>query len=90
MAALKVTARGQVTLRKDVLRHLGVKPGERIELELLPGGQAALRPTKKKGRISELAGCLRGKTNGARLTIEEMDRAIGDAVVAEFLRGVKR
>src|ERR1700733_8370709 len=28
MAILTVTARGQVTFRKDVLRHLGVKPGE--------------------------------------------------------------
>jgi len=34
MATLKVTERGQVTFRKEVLRHLGVRPGERIELNL--------------------------------------------------------
>jgi AbrB family looped-hinge helix DNA binding protein len=90
MTALKVTARGQVTLRKDVLRHLGVKPGERIELELLPGGRATLKPAKKKGKIGDLAGFLRGKTNGVTLTIEQMDEAIGEAVVKEYLRGVKR
>jgi bifunctional DNA-binding transcriptional regulator/antitoxin component of YhaV-PrlF toxin-antitoxin module len=90
MAALKVTARGQVTLRKDVLRHLGVRPGERLEIDLLPGGEIRGRALKKKGRISDLAGFLKGKTNGAKLTIEEMDQAIGDAVVAEFLRGAKR
>jgi len=33
MATLTVTARGQVTFRKDVLRHLGIEAGEKIELE---------------------------------------------------------
>ncbi|EQD25941.1 transcriptional regulator, AbrB, partial [mine drainage metagenome] len=28
--------RGQVTFRKEVLQHLGIKPGEKIELDLLP------------------------------------------------------
>lgn len=36
MAILTVTARGQVTLKKEVLQHLGIKPGDKIELDLLP------------------------------------------------------
>ena len=28
---LTVTAKGQITLRKEVLRHLGVRPGDRLE-----------------------------------------------------------
>ena len=36
MTTLTVTARGQVTFRKDVLQHLGIRPGEKIELDLLP------------------------------------------------------
>lgn len=40
---LTVTAKGQVTLRQAVLDHLGVKPGERVDLELLPNGRAELR-----------------------------------------------
>lgn len=89
MPALKVTTRGQVTFRKDVLKHLGVRPGERIELELLPGGKGAIRAAKKKGKIEDVFGILKGKTK-VKLTIEEMNEAIGDAVVEEFLRGVKR
>jgi len=42
MATLTVTARGQVTLSKEVLKHLGIKPGEKIELNLLPQGKAEL------------------------------------------------
>ena len=34
MSRLAVSARGQVTLRKDVLDHLGTGPGDKIELEL--------------------------------------------------------
>ncbi|TSA14994.1 MAG: AbrB/MazE/SpoVT family DNA-binding domain-containing protein, partial [Comamonadaceae bacterium] len=38
MTTLTVTARGQVTFRRDVLRHLGIQPGQKIELDLLPDG----------------------------------------------------
>lgn len=30
MATLTVTTRGQVTFRKDVLQHLGIEPGKRL------------------------------------------------------------
>ena len=43
MSILSVTSRGQVTLRKEVLQHLDIKPGEKIEIDLLPDGRAALR-----------------------------------------------
>jgi bifunctional DNA-binding transcriptional regulator/antitoxin component of YhaV-PrlF toxin-antitoxin module len=90
MAIVKTTSRGQVTLRKEIFQHVGIKPGEKLEIDLLPGGEFRGRAAQKKGKISDLAGCLKGKTNGARLTIEEMDEAIGEAVVEEFLRGVRR
>ena len=36
MASQAVTAKGQVTLKRDLLQHLGIKPGERIDFEKLP------------------------------------------------------
>jgi antitoxin PrlF len=62
MAILTVTARGQVTFRKDVLRHMGVKPAERIELELIPGGTALIRAARKTGSIEDFIGVLAAKT----------------------------
>ncbi len=82
MSTLTVTARGQVTFRKDVLQHLGIKPGERIELDLLPDGRAELKATRQKGSLRELAGFLKGKTHGNVLTLEEIDDAIADANAA--------
>lgn len=75
MTTLTVTSRGQVTFRKEVLQHLGIKPGERIEVELLPHGQAALRAVPRKASLRALQGFLRRRNNGRTLTIEE----IGDA-----------
>lgn len=79
MTTLTVTARGQVTFRKDVLQHLGIQPGEKIELDLLPDGRAELKAIQRKGSLRNLAGFLKGKTNGNVLTIEQLDAAIAEA-----------
>jgi bifunctional DNA-binding transcriptional regulator/antitoxin component of YhaV-PrlF toxin-antitoxin module len=90
MAIVSTTSRGQVTFRKEIFQHVGVRPGEKLEIELLPGGEFRGRAVRKSGSIRDIAGFLEDKTNGTRLTIEEMDEAIGEAVVEEFLRGVQR
>ena len=90
MAIVSTTSRGQVTLRKEIFQHVGIRPGEKLEIDLLPGGEFRGRAIRKKGSIGDLGGFLKGKTNGARLTIDEMNEAIGEAVVEEFLRGVQR
>jgi bifunctional DNA-binding transcriptional regulator/antitoxin component of YhaV-PrlF toxin-antitoxin module len=74
MATLTVTTRGQVTFRKDVLKHLGVKPGDKIELELLPEGKGIVRAARPKGRIEDVFGMLAGKSK-VKLTIDEIKDA---------------
>jgi bifunctional DNA-binding transcriptional regulator/antitoxin component of YhaV-PrlF toxin-antitoxin module len=79
MATLTVTSRGQVTFRKDVLQHLGIEPGGRVHIDLLPDGRAELRADKPKGTVRDLRGLLKGKTNGSRLGIDEIGEAIAEA-----------
>ena len=79
MTILTVTARGQVTFRKDVLKHLGIHPGDRIRLDLLPDGRAELKAERPQGSWRTLRGFLRGKTNGARLSIEQVNQTIAAA-----------
>jgi bifunctional DNA-binding transcriptional regulator/antitoxin component of YhaV-PrlF toxin-antitoxin module len=74
MSTLTVTARGQVTFRKEVLQHLGIKPGEKIELELLPNGKAAVRASRPTGSIEDFIGFLAGKTSKVA-TLEEIEEA---------------
>jgi bifunctional DNA-binding transcriptional regulator/antitoxin component of YhaV-PrlF toxin-antitoxin module len=76
MTTLTVTKRGQVTFMKDVLRHLGIQPGGKIRLDLLPDGRAELRAEQPQSSFRELHGFLRGKGNGKRLSIEEINDAI--------------
>jgi hypothetical protein len=39
MRILPVTAKGQITLRNELLRRLGARPGEKSAVSKLPGGQ---------------------------------------------------
>jgi len=75
MTKLTVTARGQVTFRKDVLQHLGITPGEKIELELLPGGRGMLKAARPTGKINGFVGLLAGKTKKVA-TIDEINEAV--------------
>ncbi len=74
MSRLTVTARGQVTFRKSVMEHLGVKPGGRIELDLLPDGRGVIRAARPAGTIESFIGMLAGKTKKVA-TIEEINEA---------------
>lgn len=49
MTTLTVIARRQVTFRKNVLKHLGIGPDDRITLDLLSEGRAELKAGKPKG-----------------------------------------
>lgn len=74
MASQAITAKGQVTLRRDLLQHLGVKPGERIDFDKLPSGEVRVRAAKPTGTIDDFLGCLAGRTRKVA-TIEEMNEA---------------
>lgn len=85
MTTLTVTARGQITFKKDVLKHLGIQPGGKIHLDLLPDGRAELKAERPQGSWRDLRDLLKGKTNGARLSIEEISKAIAEAGAAAGL-----
>ena len=74
MTTLTVTAKGQVTLRKDVLQHLGVQPGEKISLDKMPNGQFVVRAAGATGKISDVFGMLK-RPGQPTLTIDEINEA---------------
>jgi antitoxin PrlF len=75
---LTITAKGQVTFRKEVLRHLGAGPGQKVEVDLLPNGRVELRAAKTKGSIEDFFGALQ-RPDTRPLTIEEMNEIIADS-----------
>jgi antitoxin PrlF len=75
MGTLTVTSKGQVTLRKELLQHLGVLPGDKLEIDVLPNRRLALRVPRKKTRSwDEISGILSGITDKVA-TIEEINEA---------------
>jgi bifunctional DNA-binding transcriptional regulator/antitoxin component of YhaV-PrlF toxin-antitoxin module len=74
MSTLTVTTRGQVTFRKEILQHLGVQAGEKIELDLLPDGRIELKAARPTGSIEGFLGLLAGKTRKVA-TIDEINEA---------------
>jgi antitoxin PrlF len=51
-----LTAAGQLTLSEEVLRHLGVVPGQTVEVDLLPDGRVEVR-AKPTGSFEAFFGC---------------------------------
>ena len=76
MTTLTVTAKGQVTLRKDLLDHLGVQPGEKIIVDKLPDGRVEVKAARPAGKISDVFGLLKTKRKSRVLSIEDMNRII--------------
>jgi AbrB family looped-hinge helix DNA binding protein len=76
MGTLTVTAKGQVTLRKDLLEHLGVHPGEKITVDKLPDGRIEVKAAHPTGKISDAFGFLKAKRKGRTLSIEKMNEVV--------------
>ena len=76
MTTLTITAKGQVTLRKEVLKHLGIGPGDKIDVDLLPNGTVNVRPAapERTGSLEDFFGCL-GPWNGPPVSLDDMKEA---------------
>jgi len=73
MSTLTVTAKGQVTLRKDILKHLGIGPGAKVVVDKLPDGRVEIKAASA-GRISDAFGMLKGKARKS-LSLGEIKEA---------------
>jgi bifunctional DNA-binding transcriptional regulator/antitoxin component of YhaV-PrlF toxin-antitoxin module len=72
---LTVTAKGQVTLKQSVLRHLGIAPGDTLTVALGPG--SAILRAAPRGEISAFFGALPEPPKGSTgVSVEEMNTAI--------------
>lgn len=82
MYVQKITARGQVTLRKEILQRLKVKPGEKIEFDFDDSDNVVIRPASRTGRIEDAFGMLKDKTK-VKATIQEIKEATERAWAGE-------
>jgi AbrB family looped-hinge helix DNA binding protein len=74
MNKLTVNAKGQVTFPKDILKHLGVGPGEQLAVDKLPNGRLEVRAAPT-GRISDTFNILK-RPGQRRVSIDDMNQVI--------------
>ncbi len=77
MSTLTITAKGQVTLRKDLLQHLGVQAGEKVAVEKLPDGRIEVKAARPLGKISDAFNLLK-REGGPVSSIEEINQIAAD------------
>lgn len=70
---LTVTAKGQITLRREVLEHLGVRPGDKVDADLLNNGRLQLRAKRRKS-VTAVFGML-AKPGQPPRSIEDLNEA---------------
>lgn len=61
MTTLTVTSKGQITIKKDLLRHLGAEPGDQLQVTLLPQGRLEVRAAPAQP-MDHFIGVLAGQT----------------------------
>ncbi len=80
-----MTSKGQITIPAEVRKRLRLKAGSKVDFIENRAGELVLKP--RIGDIRSLRGIV--KYDGPPVSIEEMDEAIGEAVVERFLRSSK-
>ena len=70
-------------MRKELLRHLGVRAGSTVTVHALPDGKIEIEAERPRGKISDVFGML--KREGQRpVSIEEMNEAIAAGRAGRF------
>ncbi len=88
-ATSTLTSKNQTTLPKVVVEALGVAPGDKLVYES-ENGRLILRA--KTGRLIDLAGKFAhfGHKPRQTVTLEEMEKTVGDAYAEHGMRGLRR
>lgn len=87
MLASTVTSKGQTTIPKQFRDALGITEGTPLRWTLEDG---VLKVRAKTKRLEDFAGMLGRPPNGKHATIEDMNRAIGEAVAERHRRATGR
>ena len=78
MTTLTVTAKGQITLKQELLRHMNIEPGQKVEVDTLPDGRITIGAATRQGSIENFIGSLKRK-GGPRLSIAQIKKITEDA-----------
>ncbi|MDR2189085.1 MAG: AbrB/MazE/SpoVT family DNA-binding domain-containing protein [Azonexus sp.] len=85
---MTITARGQFTLNKGSMNHLGIRPGEKVTVSMEPDGTIRLAPAKRKLSLDDvLAGISKYDVGSA--PVEEINRLVAEGYAEAGKRGLE-
>ena len=84
MTIATLTSKRQITLPAEACAKLRLAKGSKVDVSVNAAGEIVLRP--RTGDIRRLRGIL--KYDGPPVSIEEMNEAIGRAIVESYERSV--
>ena len=79
MPTLTVTAKGQITLRRELMQHLHIQPGQQVTVDKLANGVLALHAKAPHG-LEGFVGCLPAPAEP--MSIEAMKSVAAEAWAA--------
>jgi antitoxin PrlF len=82
MTIATMTSKGQITIPAATRSKLRLAPGSKIDFVENDAGEIVLRPVT--GDVRRLRGIV--KYDGPMLSVEDMDRVIGEAAMESFRR----
>lgn len=83
MPTTTLTSKGQLTLPREIRKHLKVGTGDRLDFVIHPDGTVGVQPLKRD--VRELRGIFH-RPGAKPLTIKEMDDAIAEHLAEEDAR----
>jgi bifunctional DNA-binding transcriptional regulator/antitoxin component of YhaV-PrlF toxin-antitoxin module len=87
---MTVTGKGQFTLNKGLLEHLGIKPGEKVSVTKTPEG-INVRAAKNKLSLDEMLGGIDKimKNRAVPSSIDDINQAIAEGYIEAGMRGMR-
>ena len=78
---LVVTAKGQIHLCKEVLDHLGVRPGDKLEVDLLMGRR--IQVSSRRGTSAASIFGMLARPGTSCLSVEKLNRVAASGWAVE-------
>jgi antitoxin PrlF len=79
---LKITSKGQVTLRRELLDELKVRPGDKVVVEPVAPGRLEMRRAEAPGSLASFVGSLKSAA-GPALSLEEIETLVREGWAGE-------
>ncbi|MDR0529491.1 MAG: AbrB/MazE/SpoVT family DNA-binding domain-containing protein [Zoogloeaceae bacterium] len=86
MRSITLSTKGQLTINKSLMEHMGTKGGEKMHVTKTADGGIKILPDRNRGSLMDLAGSI---PSNIHLSDEELEQCIADSYAAAGMQGLE-